>query len=178
MPSGKGLSKWWTGCTGGHSCSCTGSFKLPSLAHATMRAALTVLLKSAHSEFWPVMLRLQLLHCPASQPVLQVAALTFCCSSCRSGVKPNVRTYTALVTALGNAQQWDRALKLLRGMKQPHGSSIEPNAYTYSALIKALGEQVCVRLLNVKNYPLCLTYFLRRPVIMIRRAWCSFPVPG
>ena len=74
--------------------------------------------------------------------MLRVAALTLTWSAYRSGVKPNVRTYTALVTALGNAQQWDRALKLLRGMKQPHGSSIEPNAYTYSALIKALGEQV------------------------------------
>ena len=65
-----------------------------------------------------------------------------------------MRTYTALVTALGNAQQWDRALKLLRGMKQPHGSSIEPNAYTYSALIKALGEQVGVRLATVKTHHL------------------------
>ena len=72
----------------------------------------------------------------------QVGSTNILVSVGRSGVKPNVRTYTALVTALGNAQQWDRALKLLRGMKQPHGSSIEPNAYTYSALIKALGEQV------------------------------------
>ena len=90
---------------------------------------------------------------PCLPAVLQFAALMFCRSACRSGVKPNVRTYTALVTALGNAQQWDRALKLLRGMKQPHGSSIEPNAYTYSALIKALGEQVRVCLVNVEKPP-------------------------
>ena len=69
-----------------------------------------------------------------------------------AGIKPNVRTYTALITALGNASEWDRALGLLRRMRAcgaPGG--VEPNAYTYSALIKALGEQVlllpelCVR---------------------------------
>ena len=62
-----------------------------------------------------------------------------------AGIKPNVRTYTALITALGNASEWDRALGLLRRMRAcsaPGG--VEPNAYTYSALIKALGEQVTV----------------------------------
>ena len=142
-------------------------FKLPSLPHATLCAGLTVLLKAALSEVWPVMLRLhsvQLLHCPSSQPVQRATALTSCCYACRSGVKPNVRTYTALVTALGNAQQWDRAIKLLRGMKQPDGSSFEPNAYTYSALIKALGEQVGSCMLD-KHHMLYLTSLQRHLVI-------------
>lgn len=58
-------------------------------------------------------------------------------------VKPNVRTYTALVTAMGNAQQWDRALEIVRRMKaQAQWGGCEPNAYTYSALLKTMGEQV------------------------------------
>lgn len=61
----------------------------------------------------------------------------------RSGVKPNVRTYTALITAMGNAQQWDLALDLIQRMKAPQAwGSVEPNAYTYSALLKTMGEQV------------------------------------
>ena len=32
-------------------------------------------------------------------------------------VKPNVRTYTALITALGNAKQWKRAMATLHAMK-------------------------------------------------------------
>jgi pentatricopeptide repeat protein len=61
-----------------------------------------------------------------------------------AGIKPNVRTYTALITALGNASEWDRALSLLRRMRACNApGGVEPNAYTYSALIKALGEQVC-----------------------------------
>ena len=59
----------------------------------------------------------------------------------QNGVKPNVRTYTALITALGNAKQWKRALKTLEAMKHDtSGNHVEPNAYTYSALLKALGE--------------------------------------
>lgn len=60
------------------------------------------------------------------------------------GVKPNVRTFTALITALGNDKQWDRALCTIRSMKASGSwaSSVEPNAYTYSALLKAMGEQV------------------------------------
>lgn len=59
----------------------------------------------------------------------------------QNGVKPNVRTYTALITALGNAKQWKRALNILKAMKHDtSGNHVEPNAYTYSALLKALGE--------------------------------------
>lgn len=51
----------------------------------------------------------------------------------RSDIKPNVRTYTALITALGNARQWDRALDIVARMKRHgYGAGIEPNAYTYS----------------------------------------------
>lgn len=60
-----------------------------------------------------------------------------------AGIKPNVRTYTALMTAFGNAREWERALALLRLMRAQAGAGgVEPNAYTYSALIKAMGEQV------------------------------------
>lgn len=55
-------------------------------------------------------------------------------------MKPNVRTYTALITALGNAKQWKRAMKTLAAMKGDRSGNMEPNAYTYSALLKALGE--------------------------------------
>jgi pentatricopeptide repeat protein len=56
-------------------------------------------------------------------------------------VKPNVRTYTALITALGNGKQWSRALNLLRSLKNDASSGrVEPNAYTYSALLKTMGE--------------------------------------
>lgn len=67
-------------------------------------------------------------------------------------MKPNVRTYTALVTAMGNARQWSRALATIERMKhtQVANSSVEPNAYTYSALIKAMGEQVCCSPTSVK----------------------------
>ena len=59
----------------------------------------------------------------------------------QNGVKPNVRTYTALITALGNAKQWKRAMSTLDAMKHDTSSNhVEPNAYTYSALLKALGE--------------------------------------
>lgn len=59
----------------------------------------------------------------------------------QAGVKPNVRTYTALITALGNAKQWSRALDLLRSLKADTSSGrVEPNAYTYSALLKTMGE--------------------------------------
>lgn len=63
---------------------------------------------------------------------------------CLAGVKPNVRTFTALITALGNDKQWDRALTTIRSMKASSAwqSSVEPNAYTYSALLKAMGEKV------------------------------------
>lgn len=69
-----------------------------------------------------------------------------CCGphgNVRAGVKPNVRTYTALVTAMGNGRQWQRALVTMERMKhsQPFSGVIEPNAYTYSALIKTMGEQ-------------------------------------
>ena len=62
----------------------------------------------------------------------------------RSGVKPNVRTYTALVTSMGNARQWHKALELIQQMKAAavNGSGVEPNAYTYSALLKTMGDQV------------------------------------
>lgn len=61
-----------------------------------------------------------------------------------AGIKPNVRTFTALMTAFGTAREWERALSLLRSMRTQAGAGgVEPNAYTYSALIKAMGEQVC-----------------------------------
>ena len=61
-----------------------------------------------------------------------------------AGIKPNVRTYTALMTAFSNAREWERARSLLRSMHAQQGhAAVEPNAYTYSALIKAMGEQVC-----------------------------------
>lgn len=59
----------------------------------------------------------------------------------QAGVRPNVRTYTALITAQANAHQWERALGTLRRLKTDHSwRRVEPNAYTYSALIKLLGE--------------------------------------
>ena len=59
----------------------------------------------------------------------------------QAGVKPNVRTYTALITALGNAKQWKRALHTLQRLKTDMSAArVEPNAYTYSALLKTMGE--------------------------------------
>lgn len=58
-------------------------------------------------------------------------------------IKPNVRTYTALITALGNGRQWNEAFTLIQRMRGGNGQGgVEPNAYTYSALLKAMGEQV------------------------------------
>ena len=59
-------------------------------------------------------------------------------------MKPNVRTYTALITAMGNAKQWRRALATIESMKhsQAWSNTVEPNAYTYSALLKSMSEQV------------------------------------
>ena len=52
-------------------------------------------------------------------------------------MRPNVRTYTALVTALGNGGQWQRALDMLAAMRREGpGGHVEPNAYTFSALLK------------------------------------------
>jgi pentatricopeptide repeat protein len=57
----------------------------------------------------------------------------------RSDIKPNVRTYTALISALGNARQWDKALDIVARMKRHgYGAGIEPNAYTYSGAPLAL----------------------------------------
>ena len=56
-------------------------------------------------------------------------------------MKPNVRTYTALIAALGAAKQWERALATLRSLGDDSSAGrVEPNAYTYSALLKAMGE--------------------------------------
>lgn len=53
-------------------------------------------------------------------------------------MRPNVRTYTSLVTALGNGGQWQRALDMLAAMRREGpGGHVEPNAYTFSALLKA-----------------------------------------
>ena len=63
-----------------------------------------------------------------SHPHLQVVEWMM-----RSDIKPNVRTYTALITALGNARQWEKALDIVARMKRHgYGAGIEPNAYTYS----------------------------------------------
>jgi pentatricopeptide repeat protein len=53
------------------------------------------------------------------------------------GLKPNVRTFTALVGALANARQWDRALEVLARMRTPAWGGVAPNSYTYTALLKA-----------------------------------------
>ena len=75
----------------------------------------------------------------------------------QNGVKPNVRTYTALITALGNGKQWSRALKTLEAMKHDtSGNHVEPNAYTYSALLKALGEHGQWGMAEKVPLPLCL----------------------
>ena len=62
----------------------------------------------------------------------------------KRGVLPRcatqVRTYTALLTAMGNARQWVRAVETLFMMQQPEYGGVVPNAYTYSALLKSLGE--------------------------------------
>ncbi len=51
----------------------------------------------------------------------------------RSDIKPNVRTYTALISSLATAGQWERALEVLQRMrKRVYGVNAEPNAYTYS----------------------------------------------
>ena len=58
-------------------------------------------------------------------------------------VSPNVRTYTALMSAFANAREWERAFQLLAKMYRPRNKDIvcvKPNAYTYSALLKALGR--------------------------------------
>lgn len=58
-------------------------------------------------------------------------------------VRPNVRTYTALITAMCNAQKWEMAMETLAKMKAGgFGGQVEPNAYTYSALLKTMGEKV------------------------------------
>ena len=46
----------------------------------------------------------------------------------QAGVRPNVRTFTALITALGNAKQWDRALSTLRRMKSEPGQVSSPHS--------------------------------------------------
>jgi pentatricopeptide repeat protein len=58
-----------------------------------------------------------------------------------NGVRPNARTYTALMAALGNAKRWGRAVEVLALMQTPEWGGVQPNAYTYSALLKvrALG---------------------------------------
>lgn len=59
-----------------------------------------------------------------------------------AGIRPNVRTYTALVAALGRGSQWPRAQRLLRDMRRgAPWAGAEPNAYTYSALLKSMGDQ-------------------------------------
>lgn len=56
-----------------------------------------------------------------------------------NGVRPNARTYTALMAALGNAKRWGRAVEVLSRMQSTEWGGVQPNAYTYSALLK-----VCV----------------------------------
>ena len=51
-----------------------------------------------------------------------------------------MRTYTALMTAMGNAKEWARAVEMLYKMQLPEWGKVAPNAYTYSALLKSLGE--------------------------------------
>ncbi|KAG2430965.1 hypothetical protein HYH02_013498 [Chlamydomonas schloesseri] len=57
-----------------------------------------------------------------------------------NSVRPNARTYTALMAALGNAKRWARAVEVLGRMQTPEWGGVQPNAYTYSALLKSLGE--------------------------------------
>ena len=65
-------------------------------------------------------------------------------------MRPNVRTYTALITAMANAHEWERAVDTLRRMKQDSSwRRVEPNAYTYSALLKLLGGSHMLICFNV-----------------------------
>ncbi len=83
------------------------------------------------------------------------------------GVRPNVRTYTALITAMCNAKQWDRALETLHRMKTSQSlGHVEPNAYTYSAILKTMGEHVRHLLA-----PLLMEEFLG-PHRTHTRTWC------
>ncbi len=93
--------------------------------------------------------------------------------SLQAGVRPNVRTYTALITALGNAKQWKRELHTLQRLKTDMSANrVEPNAYTYSALLKTMGEhgqwalaeQVCFQTC-IMGYPMLVKYELQ-PVIV------------
>merc|ERR1712137_501243 len=52
----------------------------------------------------------------------------------QSGVRPNVITYSALISACGKGSQTEKALEVFAEMKQ---SGLKPNVITYSALISA-----------------------------------------
>ncbi len=82
-----------------------------------------------------------------------------------AGIRPNVRTYTALVAALGRGGQWERARRLLGDMRRgcPWGGA-EPNAYTYSALLKCMGDQVrigALRTIPIRSSKAAHIWFLR-----------------
>ena len=53
------------------------------------------------------------------------------------GIKPDVVSCTALITALGTDGQWERAEKVVEWMLR---SDIKPNVRTYTALVSALGQ--------------------------------------
>lgn len=53
------------------------------------------------------------------------------------GIKPDVVSCTALITALGTDGQWERAEKVVEWMLR---SDIKPNVRTYTALVAALGQ--------------------------------------
>lgn len=60
----------------------------------------------------------------------------------RSGLQPNVRTYTALMSAMAVGGQCVRAVEVLYKMQLPEWGSVAPNTYSYSVLIK-VGVGVC-----------------------------------
>ena len=55
----------------------------------------------------------------------------------RYGVKPNVITYNAAISACEKGRQWERALELLRDME---GKGVEPDVITYNAVIEGIPE--------------------------------------
>ncbi len=80
-----------------------------------------------------------------------------------NGVRPNARTYTALLSALGNARRWARAVEVLGRMQSPEWGGVQPNAYTYSALLKVgagwrLGARACSRRSSVRQLSACLDW--------------------
>lgn len=54
-----------------------------------------------------------------------------------SGVRPNVRTFTTVISACATAGDWKQALSLLQKMEK---EGVRANRFTYSAAISAMGK--------------------------------------